>query len=309
MYTTVTINPCVDRFIMVNELKVGEIHRPLYTMEFPAGKGIDVSRVARVLGEETTALGIVGGHTGAYIEKELRIQGVDTDFIHINKETRVNTKIVDIRDWTHTEFNTKGETVDEDIVLQLKEKVSNWAVKSKIMSFSGSILPNMPKDIYKQYIEIAKSKGCITFLDATGEVFLRGLEAAPYMVKPNIKELEESFNVTTNSTEQIIELAHKILDYGVEVCTVSMGGKGSIVVTSNRVFQVHPVKVQVKSVVGAGDSFVAGFGVGLMRMMPLEECIKLGTACSTSTIQNEGTQLAKLEQVNELFEKIIVDVL
>lgn len=309
MYTTVTVNPCVDRFIMVDELKVGEIHRPLYTMEFPAGKGIDVSRVARVLGEETMALGIVGGHTGVYIEKELGIQGVGTDLVHINQETRVNTKIVDIRDWTHTEFNIKGESVSEDIASQLTDKVSNWAAKSKIMSFSGSILPNMPTDIYKKYIEIAKSKGCITFLDATGEVFLQGLEAAPYMVKPNVQELEESFGVTTNSIEEIIQLAYKILDYSVEVCTVSMGAKGSVVVTREKVFRVHPVKVQVKSVVGAGDSFVAGFGVGLMRMMSLEECIKLGTACSTSTIQNEGTQLAKLEQVNELFEKITVDML
>jgi len=309
MYTTVTVNPCVDRFIMVEEIKIGEIHRPLYTMDFPAGKGIDVSRVARVLGERTMALGIVGGHTGAYIEKELHTQGVETDFVFTNCETRVNTKIVDIRDWTHTEFNSKGEAVSEEIVNKLIDRVVDWSGKSKIMSFSGSILPNMPTDIYKQYIEIAKSKGCITFLDATGEVFLQGLKAAPYMVKPNIHELEESFGVTTNSVEEIVELAHKILDYGVEVCTVSMGGKGSLVVTRENTFKVPPLKVQVRSVVGAGDSYVAGFGVGLMRVMPLVDCIKLGTACATSTIQNEGTQLSKPEQVKELFEKIVVDVI
>ena len=76
MIFTVTINPALDRFIVVEQLLAEDTTRILSETPYAAGKGIDVSRVIRELGGQSVALGLVGGYDGLQLEGLLINAGV-----------------------------------------------------------------------------------------------------------------------------------------------------------------------------------------------------------------------------------------
>ena len=93
MIYTVTLNPSIDYIVQVNSLELGAVNRAEKDMKFPGGKGINVSRVLHRLGVENVALGFTGGFTGRFIKDVLQTEGVITNFIQVNEDTRINVKI------------------------------------------------------------------------------------------------------------------------------------------------------------------------------------------------------------------------
>ena len=95
MILTVTANPAIDIVYFVDEFKMGEVHRPFKMTCSAGGKGINVSRVASIMGESVTAMGFVGGNNGAFIQSEMEKLGIKNMFTEIKGETR---KCVNISD-------------------------------------------------------------------------------------------------------------------------------------------------------------------------------------------------------------------
>jgi 6-phosphofructokinase 2 len=90
MIYTVTLDPALDRFIVVEQLLTEETTRILSETPYAVGKGIDVSRVIRELGGQSVALGLVSGYDGLQPEGLLINAGVMTDFTPVAGATRNN---------------------------------------------------------------------------------------------------------------------------------------------------------------------------------------------------------------------------
>ncbi|HIP92132.1 MAG TPA: 1-phosphofructokinase family hexose kinase, partial [Thermotoga sp.] len=76
MIFTITMNPCLDRFLYVDDLIEDDTVRVKEVKEYPAGKGIDASRVIKELGGTSVAIALLGGCTGRKIEEMLDREGV-----------------------------------------------------------------------------------------------------------------------------------------------------------------------------------------------------------------------------------------
>ena len=98
MIYTVTLNPALDRAIVVERLLEDDTTRTLSDNFYAAGKGIDVSRVIHELRGQSVALGFVGGYDGLHLEGLLINSGVMTDFTKISRETRINIILKEKRD-------------------------------------------------------------------------------------------------------------------------------------------------------------------------------------------------------------------
>ena len=95
MILTITANPTVDRVYFVDNFQMGEVHRPQRMVCSAGGKGLNVARVAHIMGEDTVAMGFVGGFNGEYIKSELQKLGIKTDFTQVDGETRICVNISD----------------------------------------------------------------------------------------------------------------------------------------------------------------------------------------------------------------------
>lgn len=309
MIITVTLNPALDKTIEIDEFKIGSVNRIVSTRVDAGGKGINVSKVIKELQHESLALGLLGGSSGNHIKNYLDNLNINNDFLLVKGETRTNFKIIDKANNTHTDINENGPSLVESDITNIKEKIMQHCTSESLVILSGSVPSGVSTSIYGEIIKDIKNKGGKVILDADGELLIQGIKAGPYMVKPNIHELEKAFGITIDNEKKVIETAKKILEYGVKYVVISLGSEGSIFVSHDKVAKVKGIKVEVKSTVGAGDSMVAAFAIAVEKDYSFEEAMKLASATSTANVMTEGTQTGRFEDIEKLKKQISINYL
>lgn len=185
---------------------------------------------------------------------------------------------------------------------KVKSKLYEIINDESVVVLSGSVPKNVDKNIYMDFIEKVREKGAKVILDADGELLKNGIKAGPYMIKPNINELEEFFNEKIENTEEAVRLSRKLFKYGIEIIVISLGYKGALFIKKDMAAYAHGLKVDVKSTVGAGDAMVAALAVSLDNKLNFEKSIGLALACGTANVTTSGTQVADIGTILD-FEK------
>ena len=309
MIITVTLNPALDKTIEIDEFKIGNVNRIASTRVDVGGKGINVSKVIKELQNKSLALGFLGGSSGNQIKKYLDDSNIKNDFLSINGETRTNLKIYDKVNNTHTDINENGPSVTLSDITNIKEKIMEYCDEKSLVVLSGSVPTGANSCIYGELIKDIKEKGGKVILDADGDMLMQGMKSGPYLVKPNIDELEKAFGISIDNENKIIETSKKILEYGVKHVVISLGGEGSMFISRDKIAKVAGLQVEVKSTVGAGDSMVAAMAVAIENNYDFEETIKLACATSTANVMTEGTQTGKFEDIERLKKQISIKYL
>ena len=306
MIITVTLNPAIDKTIEIGDFKIGNVNRITSTRVDVGGKGINVSKVIKELEYKSLALGFVGGTSGNHIKDYLTDSNIKNDFVTVKGETRTNIKIVYKVNNTHTDINENGPSVTLDNISNIKQKIVEYCDEKSLVILSGSIPNGIDCNIYGEIIDDVKRKGGRVILDADGDILMQGIKAGPYIVKPNVEELEKAFGISLDNEGKVIETAKKILEYGVEFVVISQGSEGSLVISRDKIAKVVGLKVEVKSTVGAGDSMVAAMAVGTENNYSFEETMKLACATSAANVMTEGTQTGRLIDINELKKQVTI---
>lgn len=303
MIVTVTLNPAVDKVLVIKDFKPGSVNRTSEVMQEAGGKGINVSKTISSIGGRSKAFGILAGQSGRFIEKSLVSMNIDSEFVYVEGETRTNVKISDPINNLVTDINEPGPVVSQEAINKLNKLLFNSLSKEDVLVLTGSTPQGVTKDIYKAWIETAKVNGIRCVLDADGELLMNGIEAGPYVVKPNIHELESLYSVQTNSVDEVIELAKRLLDKGAEMVAVSCGEKGAVFVTNAWVAIAEGINTIVKSTVGAGDAMVAALSYGIHQKLEPEDIIRLAVASGTATVMSYGNKPSK-EDIDSLMNKV-----
>ena len=284
MIYTITFNPAVDYIMKIDTLSIGATNRSVSEGIFYGGKGINVSCVLKELGEISTALGFVAGFTGKELEDGLKAKGIITDFIHLSKGmTRINVKL---KGDCITEINANGPVIEDKDVNMLFEKL-NSLKDGDTLVLAGSIPSCLPQDIYEQILSRLGDKKIRTVVDAEGKLLLNTLKYKPFLVKPNEDELSAICGKKLDTEEEIISAARSLQEKGALNVLVSRGDKGAILLSDeNKVYKSDAHKIKAVNTVGAGDSMVAGFLVGIKN--GYDYALTLGTATGAATAEVDG---------------------
>ena len=301
MIYTVTFNPAIDYVVRLDApLEVGEVNRAGGEDCVLGGKGINVSGVLAQLDCPSVALGFVAGETGAWLERGLAVQGLHTDFVHLEQGmTRINVKI---KAGQETELNGAGPDIPESAVRQLEEQLDALN-ENDILILAGSIPRSLPQDTYERLLARLQGKGVRAVVDATRDLLVNVLQYRPFLIKPNNHELGEIVGRELKTDEEIIAAARTLQEKGARNVLVSMAGDGALLVDENgKVHRIGCPKGKVVNSVGAGDSMVAGFVAGWMQTGSYDMALRLGTACGSATAFSLG--LATREKIEELLKQI-----
>ena len=300
MIYTVTLNPALDYTIQVQNMTLGHINRTAQEHLFAGGKGINVSSILKQLNTESTALGFIADFTGIQLKDMLEAQGIKTDLIQVKQGmTRINVKI---KSSTETEINGKGPLIQNEDFELLLNKLSHLN-QEDVLVLSGSIPSCMPADTYERILEQVHHCNACVFVDAEKKLLMNTLKYHPFFIKPNKNELEQMFDVTLKSDEDILIYAKKLQEMGAKNVLVSMAGDGALLVcedgTSIRMNAAHGTLVNS---VGAGDSMVAGFLAGWLKTRSYEKALLLGSACGSATAFSAG--LADKEMIEHILMQL-----
>ncbi|MBQ2971470.1 MAG: 1-phosphofructokinase [Ruminococcus sp.] len=300
MIYTVTLNPAIDFVINMDNPLLGTINRSESEALYCGGKGINVSTVLKELGIESVATGFLAGFTGKEIEDTLKAKDIQTDFVHLESGfSRINVKI---RSDEETDINTKGPNIsDYDIHLLIKKL--DEIKGDDVLVLSGSAPQNADDTIYAKILSKVAKSGAMTVVDTTKKKLLNTLEYKPFLVKPNINELMETFNAKINTLHDVEKYAIKLQNLGAKNVLVSMGDKGSVLFSEDKqvIIQSAPNGEAINTV-GAGDSMVAGFIAGYLKSKDYKYALKLATACGSATAFSEG--LGKQNEIHRMLDLI-----
>jgi len=299
MIYTVTFSPAIDYVVEVDDFSLGEIHRSKSEVYLAGGKGINVSTVLKNLGVDNVALGFIAGFTGEFIRSELVSREIKNDFIWVDGNTRINVKI---RSKAESAINGYGPNVTNEHVDKLIEKLK--AIKNgSTLVISGSLPKSLSSDTYKYVMSCLVGKKLNVIVDCTGDALLKTLKYHPFMIKPNLEELEELFNTSITNDNDLELYSRKLIEMGAENVVVSLGAEGAFMVGKNLdACKIEAPKGNVVNTVGAGDSLVAGFIYAYELTNDLKTALRIGVVCGSASAFSEG--LATKEQVNKLLNKM-----
>lgn len=279
MIYTLTLNPSIDYIVHVDNLELGKVNRTSHDEKFPGGKGINVSRVLSNLGVSNVSFGFIGGFTGDYIENTLKNLGINTDFIKVSQDTRINVKL---KSNEETEINGAGPEIAKEDLNKLLLKFDSLK-EGDILVLAGSIQKTLPKDLYLKIQKQVSKKGVKVVVDTSGEALIEAIKNKPFLIKPNNHEIEEVFNVKINTLDELVQYGKKLVDMGAENVIISMAGDGALLITSEGVFIGNAPKGEVKNSVGAGDSLVGGFLAKYSETKDIIKSFKNGIASGSAS--------------------------
>ncbi|QXE17387.1 1-phosphofructokinase [Clostridium sp. 001] len=296
MIYTVTLNPSIDYVIQTDNLILGSINRVVNEKKYAGGKGINVSRVLSNLGSSSKALGFIGGFTGKFIEDSLKDSGILTDFIQVNEDTRINIKLKSNKE---TEINAAGPHIDSSNLNKLFKKIENLKPEDFIV-LAGNVQKSIPSNIYSIIQE--KCENSKVIVDTTGDALTSTLKYKPFLIKPNIHELGDIFDVEIKDMKNCIYYANKLKAMGAQNIIISMGKHGALLLCDEGIYTASAPKGEVKNSVGAGDSVVAGFLAQYTRNFNIVESFRYGAASGSATAFSKD--LCQKEDVENLLSDV-----
>ncbi len=302
MINTITLNPALDYFVEVDKLEFGKTNRTTDCSLYAGGKGINVAIVAHNLGVKSRATGFLAGFTGEEIAKQLKNIGIDEQFVRADGHTRINIKLKENKmNLRETEINASGAGItskDLDALHEIIEQFPN----GEILVLSGNVPSTMNAAIYGDILERFAHKNFRIAIDTSGEALRHAIKKQPFLVKPNLSELEDFFGCSI-ATDELAYYCNKLQELGAKNILLSMGADGAMLLDENKTIHRLPApqgKLVASS--GAGDSMLAGFLVGYLQGKNFAEAFRLSVAAGSATAFSHG--LADGESIHRILKNM-----
>ena len=310
MIITVTLNAAIDKSLSVPNFRLGRRHRTVEQTTMPGGKGVNVARTLKTLGQPVIATGFAGGPTGTRIVEQLTAESILNDFVRIREESRTNTAVYDPTTGEQTEINERGPAVSPNEVDLFRDKLLYLARGADIVVFAGSLPRGVDPEIYAQLVRELRRMDVTTVVDSEGEPMHHAVRAEPDVISPNVNEAEELVGHEFNDEQERVGAVGEMvaLGPGEAIMTLPDGCIASLRVDGERT--LHRVWIEPResvAAVGAGDAFLAGYVAARYPGAPAEECLRRGVACGAESTGRLGAGLVDVRQAERLLAEIEVE--
>jgi 1-phosphofructokinase family hexose kinase len=309
MIITVTLNAAIDKSLSVPSFRLGRRHRTVERRALAGGKGVNIARMLKTLGEPVIATGFQGGPTGTQIVAQLAEESILHDFVRIREESRTNTSILDPTTGEQTEINEQGPAVDPGEVEQFREKLLYLARGAAMVVFAGSLPRGIEPDLYAQLVRELRKLEVATIVDTDGEALRLAVRAEPDVVSPNVVEAEELVGHEFNDDADRAGAVREIVSLGARsaIMTLREGCWAQVLVdAAPHLYHVTVPQVEAVAAVGSGDAFLAGYAAGRYRGLPPGECLRFGVACGAESTGRLGAGLIDVRQVERMLADVAV---
>ncbi len=307
MIITVTLNAALDKSLEVPNFTPGRRHRTVDQQTMPGGKGVNIARAIKRLGQPVIATGLAGGATGNRIVEALNDESILNAFVRIREESRTNTAVLDPTTGQHTEINERGPSVSARELELFRDKLLYLAKGASICVFAGSLPRGVEPDVYAGLIRDVRRLGVTTMLDTEGEPLRLAVRAEPDVVSPNEIEAEElvghEFNGVDDRAQAVLEIAR--LGAAEAIMTVSDGCFAQVLEGGvPTLYRVTVEEQEARSRIGSGDAFLAGYVASHYAGRSAMDCLRFGVACGAESTQHIGAGIVEPAKVERLLDEV-----
>lgn len=298
---TCTMNLAIDLFIETEEMHPFMVNRTKEDDIQANGKGVNVSLVLKMLDFPSTALGFSAGFTGKYIEDYLQQKQIQTDFIEVPGMTRINVFTQVNQTGEEYKLVNQGPEIPQTAVHNFLNQIRALQAED-YLCVSGSLPRGLSPKVLIEISRICQEKGIHLIIDSSDQEAMDCLPYRPFLLKPNEEELSSWFGRKMVTDEDYFVYGQRLVELGAENVLLSLGEKGAILFTKDRVFRGNSPKGKVVNTACAGDTMLGAFLAGYMNRRPLDETLRKSIAAGSSTAFRKG--LTDFLDVEELSKQI-----
>jgi 1-phosphofructokinase family hexose kinase len=301
MLLAVTPNPALDRTLVIPGMQPGGVYRAERVLLAAGGKGLNVARAARTLGQELRVCGPLAGHTGTIVAELAASEGLDARWSWYRGDTRTCVLVVDPHGSDATALNEPGQALAPHDWQAFVETVISAATDAQLITISGSMPPGVPPGELATLVRRLTECGypaCI--IDSSSAALQAALESAPYGIKVNAAELGAVLGTNITTLTEAAAALRQLRQRGIALPIVTLGAQGALAASEMGVCHVQPPQLDTISSVGSGDSLLAGLATGLLRGSGLTDALSLGVACGSADALTIGGGLIDPDEVERL---------
>ena len=311
MIITVTLNAAIDKSLSVPNFRLGRRHRTVEQRTIAGGKGVNIARTLKALGQPVIATGFAGGATGTHIVEQLTEESILNDFVRIREESRTNTSVLDPTNGQQTEINERGPSVSDREVELFRDKLLYLARGAAIVVFAGSLPPGVGPDIYAGLIGELEGMDVTTVIDTDGEPLRQAVRAEPDVVSPNMLEAEELVGHEFSGEEERSLVVREIAALGAReaIMTLPDGCFAQVLIDGQprlKRARIEPREPIAKS--GSGDAFLAGYLAARYEGRAPDQCLRFGVACGAESTGRLGAALIDPREARRLMGDVELSI-
>ena len=306
---TITLNPALDLTGSLGSLAVGSVSLVNKGSLHAAGKGVNVAKVLSDLGAEVTVTGFLGRDNEDLFCQLFADINAQDEFIRVDGATRINVKLVE-KNGQVSDINFPGVGVSEQAISEFETGLFKLAETHHFFVLAGSLPKGISPELCASWIKKLHEMGKKVIFDSSRAALAAGLDAHPWLIKPNDEELSEFVGRELDTPKACQQAAQDLASKGIENIVVSLGAKGVMWLSKGDQIDAlwryaQPPKMNVVSTVGAGDTLVAGFCWGYMQQWQAEQTLSFATALSALAVSQVGVGVPSLQTVTDLQKQII----
>ncbi len=312
MIITVTLNAAIDKSLAVPNFRLGRRHRTVEQRTMAGGKGVNIARTLKALGQPVIATGFAGGATGTHIVEQLTEEAILNDFVRIREESRTNTSVLDPTTGEQTEINERGPAVSATEIELFRDKLLYLARGAAIVVFAGSLPRGVEPDIYAALIHDLERMEVTTVVDTDGEPLRQAVRAEPDVVSPNVLEAEELVGHEFASEEERSLAVAEIAALGPReaIMTLPDGCFAQVLIGGQRFLKrAHIAPREPIAKRGSGDAFLAGYLAARYEGRSPDQCLRFGVACGAESTARLGAGLIDPREARRLMGGVELSVL
>ena len=303
MIITVTLNAAIDKSLAVPNFRLGRRHRTVEQRTMAGGKGVNIARTLKALGQPVIATGFAGGATGTHIVEQLTEESILNDFVRIRDESRTNTSVLDPTTGAQTEINERGPAVTAREVELFRDKLLYLARGAAIVVFAGSLPRGVEPDLYASLIRDLERSEVTTVVDTDGQPLRDAVRAEPDLVSPNVLEAEELVGHEFATDEERTLAMAEISDLGPRevIMTLPDGALAQVLVDGQprlKRARIEPREPIAKR--GSGDAFLAGYLAARYEGRAPDQCVRFGVACGAESAGRFGAGVIDAREARRL---------
>lgn len=309
MIAAVVLNPSIDRYLEMSNLHLGRMNRGDQVLDVAGGKGVNVSRRVQALGGKTRIYAFTGGLIGAYWKKLLQKTKISHQTFSVDGQTRINY-ILNHKGGGQTQINLPGPRLTKKDLEPLRAAIRRRSRDITYLVLSGALPPGISSGSYAEIIDEFQARGVRCVLDAEGEALALGLQASPFMIKPNKDELEDLFKSRFRSKRQYLEAAKYLMSKNrISEVVISLGSEGALFASKDLSFYAEAPMIKVQNTVGAGDALVAGYVFGFLNHRSRLESANIAMASALSMVMRQQPDAYLTKGLRKLISKIKISLL
>ena len=312
MILTVTLNPAIDKILILNGFELHKLHRldsRELSMTVPGGKGVNIALNLNIMGDDVIATGFAGGHEGHMLCDSLRQSGITTSFIFTEGSTRTNTSILDVQQETLTEINDFGQEIPEEELTFLLENYERLLNRVDMVVLAGSLPKGVIEDVYRQMIIMAQGHGIKVILHTAPKYTDPLIDSGPFLIIPDMRSYHRFMGRPLDGIDAFLQAGREIIAYqkNTEFVIFTHRIENVVAVTRKKSFILRPRDLKIVNMLGYADAYLAGFIHAYRQNLPAADVLRFASAAGLTNIEVLYKEIRDTDQIKANLKRIDVE--